>query len=247
MSRRFRIQSPDNYYHVGTRGVGKQIVYEDDEDRRTFLKVLSSGLEKYGGTVIAWCLMSNHYHLVVQLELDKLSNMMRELNSTHAKNFNMRHGRKGHLFENRFWSEPLCSDNALLAAVRYVHLNPQKARLSAADTYQWSSYHEYLSGEGLAKTSMVLDILGGTDAFTAFHLEDDASSFSEGNRGWVRMSDDSALSLVHEILDVSSIDEILSLPICERNAKLHELKDAGIPCSQLQRLTGIGRYIIAKA
>ena len=247
MSRQHRTHSVDDIYHVGSRGVGKQLIYEDDEDRRAFLGILKYSLEKCGGDIIAWCLMSNHYHLIVHLEMDRLSMVMRNLNSIYATTYNNRHERKGHLFENRFWSEPISKDGQLLSAVRYVHCNPQKAGISTVDAYPWSSYHEYFTGGGITNTNLVLDMLGGVSSFASFHEEQDDAAFCEGYHSSIRISDEEAFKLSCAILGITDTSELLTLPTQERNAKLRELKGAGIPCNQLQRLTGIGRNIIAKA
>ena len=157
MARQSRAVSESGYYHVMLRGTGKRRLFEDDLDRRAFLRFASTATERYGVTVIAWCLMDNHVHLILLDQTHGLSGAMASLCTSYAKYVNERTGSVGHVFENRFKSKPIEDDSYLLVAVRYVHCNPAKAGICDAANYQWSSYHEYVSPNGsdqpLADTS----------------------------------------------------------------------------------------------
>jgi len=98
-----RIEVPGGYYHLSTRGNNKCAIYYDDHDRATFLMQLDRLAAKYGWTVLAYCLMSNHYHLIVQIGDLGMSRAMCELNSGYAITYNQRHGRLNHLFGRRYW------------------------------------------------------------------------------------------------------------------------------------------------
>lgn len=240
-----RKQCESNVYHVVTRGVGQQIIFEDDADRERFLALLGESFADRG-ELLAWCLMDNHVHLLVRLELHELSGILRKLFASYALFFNRRHGRCGHLFQDRFSSEPVETDEYLLTAVRYIHQNPQKAGMSSAQSYRWSSYGNYLGKRGMCSTALVLELLGGVDAFKKFHAKEEKAKCMDIAVSRKRMGDEEALSLAKQALGENPADRIAQLSKGERNDVLRFLKDAGLTCRQIQRITGIGRGIIEK-
>jgi REP element-mobilizing transposase RayT len=136
-----RIEVPYGYYHVVTRGNNRQAIYVDDRDRERFLTLLGRVARRYGWLFHAYCLMGNHYHLVLQIAEAGLSRGMCELNTGHAITFNLRHGKVNHLFGRRFWSELITTDAYMLDACRYVLQNPIRAGICATcDEWKWSSY-----------------------------------------------------------------------------------------------------------
>ena len=167
--------SCSGYYHVVVKGDGRQAIFEDDADRRTFLRLAERCFAEAGISVIAWCLMENHVHLVLRDDADGLSAAMHRLETAYARHYNDRSGRVGHLFRERFMSSPIESDAYLLEAVRYVHNNPEKAGVCRAEEYPWSSYRAYAapgSACGLTvDTSVVLEMLGGEKNFVEFAAE----------------------------------------------------------------------------
>jgi REP element-mobilizing transposase RayT len=141
MGRPHRAEIPGGTYHVTTRGSNRQPIYWTDEDRWLFLRLLGIVSVKYSWTVLAYCLMTNHFHLVLQIADGGLSAGMQWLNGTCSRVTNQRYGRTAHLFRNRFSSRLIESDAQLLVACRYVVLNPVKAGLcSRPDEWPWSSY-----------------------------------------------------------------------------------------------------------
>jgi REP element-mobilizing transposase RayT len=136
-----RVEVPGGYYHVSTRGNNKQPIYVSDLDRSLFLMLLRHAARRYGWTIYGYCLMTNHYHLLLQLSDRGISRGMCELNGGYALTFNGRHGRANHVFGRSFWSDLIETESHLLAAARYIVLNPVRAglRRDAAD-WAWSSY-----------------------------------------------------------------------------------------------------------
>jgi REP element-mobilizing transposase RayT len=141
MSRPIRIEFPDALYHVTSRGDRREDIFEDDQDRQTFLATLEQVITRFNWTCYAWCLMDNHYHLLVQTPDGNLSKGMRQLNGVYTQASNRRHGRVGHLFQGRFKAILVDSDAYLLELARYVVLNPVRAGMvkKTAD-WTWSSY-----------------------------------------------------------------------------------------------------------
>jgi putative transposase len=135
-----RDESP-GYHHVVTRGNNQRTIYESERDRRFFCLHVSRIARRHGWTIVAYCLMDNHYHLVIQVGEKGLSRGMCELNTGYAVHYNVTHGRINHLFGKRYWSRRLRSEGALLNAVRYTVRNRVAAGASKKlEGYRWSSY-----------------------------------------------------------------------------------------------------------
>jgi REP element-mobilizing transposase RayT len=136
-----RIEVPHGSFHVGTRGNNKRQVFLDDDDRKRFLLLLGKVARKYAWSIYAYCLMDNHYHLVLRLAEAGLSRGMCELNTAYAVGFNERYQRINHLFGRRFWSEHITKDAYLFEAIRYVVQNPVRAGMcGSCEEWPWSSY-----------------------------------------------------------------------------------------------------------
>jgi putative transposase len=137
--RLLRSSLPDGYFHVVSRGVFGAAIYVDDADRGRFVRLLGHCTETYGWHCHAYCLMTTHYHLVVEARRRDLSKGVQHLNSEHAQGFNHRHGRYGALFAERFSARAIASEEHLFEACAYVVLNPVKARLcERVDEWPWS-------------------------------------------------------------------------------------------------------------
>jgi putative transposase len=140
MATKLRDQSP-GYHHVFTRGNDKRITYKDDADRWFFCSTVDRVARKNDWTIAAYCLMRNHYHLVVVVGEKGLAPGMCELNTAYAVNYNVRHGRINHLFGKRYGNTPLRTDASVMNAVRYVVQNPWRAGgKKRLEQYVWSSY-----------------------------------------------------------------------------------------------------------
>ena len=140
MSRLPRYVFPDGIYHVGTRGVAQTAIFLDDVDRQFFLRLLADVVTRSDWLVHAFCLMTNHYHLVVETLREQLSDGLHRLNGVYAQSFNRRHARTGHLFGDRFWSRLIETDEELVATCRYVLANPVRARLcTEPSAWPWSA------------------------------------------------------------------------------------------------------------
>ena len=154
MARKLRVQYPGAIYHVMNRGDRREDIFADDADRQRFLETLTETCQKTGWQVHAYCLMSNHFHLVVETPQANLVAGMKWLLGTYTSRFNRRHKEFGHLFSGRY--KALVVDGSgngyLKTACDYVHLNPVRAKLIKADqplrAFAWSSYPVYLGAPG---------------------------------------------------------------------------------------------------
>ncbi len=141
MARQLRIQYEDALYHVTSRGNAREKVFYNDKDREKFLEVLALGVKRFGWRCHAYCLMSNHYHLLIETPRPNLSIGMRQLNGIYTQTFNRSHKRVGHLFQGRFKSIHVEKEGHLLELCRYVVLNPVRARMvEKPEEWKWSSY-----------------------------------------------------------------------------------------------------------
>lgn len=171
MARPLRIEFPGAVYHVTSRGDRREAIFEDDQDRDAFLVVVAQAMARFDAVVLAYCLMDNHYHLVIHTHRGNLSRLMQQLNGIYTQTYNRRHRKVGHLFQGRF-KGILVDENAyLLEVCRYVDLNPVRARIVRdPGNWRWSSYCAHtgnaISPEWL-DTPAVHGYLLGRDAATA--------------------------------------------------------------------------------
>lgn len=141
MSRPLRIEFAGALYHLTSRGDRREPIFEDDDDRLTFLRTVAEVVKRFNWRCQAYCLMTNHYHLVVETPDGNLSKGMRQLNGVYTQATNRRHRRTGHLFQGRFKGVLVDKDSYLLELTRYVVLNPVRARMVLEPRqWPWSSY-----------------------------------------------------------------------------------------------------------
>jgi putative transposase len=147
LSRPLRIQVEGGIYHLCTRGVRKTPIFTDDYERERFLVLLEITAHRYGWQLLGYCLMTNHFHLLVLTPDANVSAGMQYLNGRYAQWFNWRHGFEGHVVERRFYSELVETEEHLMALARYIVLNPVRAGLcKSAGEWRWSSYRATVSG-----------------------------------------------------------------------------------------------------
>ena len=246
-----RLRSEGDVYHVFARGTSRRIIFEEDKDREEYCRLLGLLARDSGGEVYAWCLMDNHVHLLLHMEIEKAASLMKRLHGRYATYFNGRHMRTGHLFEGRFGSEPIDSDEQAIAALRYIHRNPVKAGISEDCSYPWSSYLEYLSGAGdpIASTEFMLGLIGGREDFRLLHEEESSERFldvpDDDFDGFRRkLTTDEAVALSKKMIGEARFELLASLPRRERDESLRTLKDAGLTIRQIELITGIGRNTV---
>ena len=146
MSRPLRIEYPDAWYHVMNRGCRGDKIFLDDTDYQLFLKSLEEAVDLWQVHICGYCLMPNHYHLLMQTPEANLSRCMRHINGVYTQRFNRHHRLDGPLFRGRFKSILIGEDHYLIELLRYICFNPVKAGLvSKPEAYPWSCYQDYLS------------------------------------------------------------------------------------------------------
>ena len=243
------------FYHVRARGVGKQLIFEGDEDRWEFLALMRECCREEGVTVIAWCLMGNHVHLVLADYEDRMSAAMHRLLLTYARRFNKRTGRTGHLFQNRFDRRSLDTDWQVMEAIRSVHADPQEVGIGLIERYPWSSFAEHLrsydcdaadAARGFSDPSCVLELFGSAEGFIAYSLSTPDGSepalCDMKETEWERhaFADKMAKSLGVPLHGVKAA------PSAQRNIVILGLHDAGFTVRQIERYTGIGKSSVSR-
>jgi REP element-mobilizing transposase RayT len=173
MPRRNRVQTADGLYHSGTRGIRGLPVFVDDADRILFLAILADVVKRFDWECRAYCLMTNHYHLALRTPEANIGAGMHRLNGLYAQAFNRRHRFKGHLFEERYWSGLIDTEQHAFSLMRYVVLNPVRAGMCALPhQWPWSSYR---ATAGIETVPSFLDLrwltAHGQNAYRSYVLE----------------------------------------------------------------------------
>jgi REP element-mobilizing transposase RayT len=163
MARKPRWDAPGAVHHVMVRGIERRPLFHDDADRRNLVARMEEVMPECGASCFGWVLMANHFHLIVQTLGGDLSRLMRRLNTGHAVRFNVRHDRVGFVFQNRFRSRLVESDEDLQGLVRYVHANPWQAGLVATarelERYPWSGHGALVGRRPPLAFERVADVL----------------------------------------------------------------------------------------
>jgi len=159
MPRPLRINYPNAWYHVMNRGAGKQKIFKNDMHRMMFLNILNECHQMFNVIICAYCLLDNHYHILLSTPDANLPRVMRHLNGTYTQSFNRSQKKDGPLFRGRYRAKLIDEDCYQLIVSRYIHLNPVDAKIvSDPGDYKWSSYRAYLGLES-APTWLSKDII----------------------------------------------------------------------------------------
>jgi REP element-mobilizing transposase RayT len=164
MARPLRIAYPGAYYHITARGNEQKDVFKSRRDREKFLEYLSSATQRYGAVIHVYCLMTNHYHLLLETPEGNMSQIMRHINGAYTTYFNVKRKRAGHLFQGRFKAILIEADAYAAELSRYIHLNPVRAGIvKKPEDYSWSSYRSFIGQSPSAdwlKTDFILGCFG---------------------------------------------------------------------------------------
>lgn len=243
------------FYHVCARGTGKQLIFEGDEDRWEFLELMRECCREEGVTVIAWCLMGTHVHLVLADCEDRMSAAMHRLLLTYARRFNKRTGRTGHLFQNRFDRRSLDTDWQVMEAIRSVHADPQEVGIGLIERYPWSSFAEHLrsydcdaadAARGFSDPSCVLELFGSAEGFIAYSLSTpDGSEPALCDMKETEWEHHAFADKLAKSLGVP-LHGVKAAPSAQRNIVILGLHDAGFTVRQIERYTGIGKSTVSR-
>jgi len=231
------------------RGINKQVIFEDEQDSLFFIETLLLYKQVCGYQVFAYCLMSNHVHLVIKTGQEPLDRIFRRIAGRYSYWYNNKYQRVGHLFQDRYLSEPVDSDAYLLAVIRYVHQNPLAARMVRDfGEYPYCSFSDYLDDkiESLADTEFILGMLGSKAEFIRFHrIANDDKCLEVSDRRFY-LTDEQARQRIQQVTGCEVATETQRLDPQTRNRAISELKTLGVSVRQLSRLTGLSKSTIER-
>lgn len=245
LARQPRHHSESGIYHIMLRGIDRQAIFLDDEDRERFLLTLQLCKEISNFQLYAYCLMGNHIHLLLRVmtEGESLEQIFKRIGVRYVAWYNRKYGRTGHLFQDRFLSEPVDAEAYLWTVLPYIHQNPVKAGICHfPEEYPWSSYREYLcQEEGFCDCGTILDWLSenrdaAIEQIRQLHKKQmDAPCLDMEQR---KPSDREIQEYLLKICGTSKITELQSLSSSERDRTIQELKKKRASLRQISRLTG---------
>ena len=241
-------------YHIMLRGINKEEIFRDILDYEKFLKILKLAKEKYEYQLYAYCLMNNHVHLLIHVLQNNISNLLQSVGISYALYLNKKYERVGHVFQNRYNSKCVESQSYLLNVIRYIHKNPEHAKICLTENYRWSSYAEYMSQPYLADTENILkmfdkNIIQSKRKFKKFHLIDaNDYEYVLEYEFLYKLSDEQVKKIIEEKFHISNVQEISQYNVEIRNDYIRQLKKMkGISKTQLSRILCLNRKIIERA
>lgn len=232
-----RIPGATGWAHIILRGINRENLFYDEADYERMASTLNRFQKELGFKTAAFCLMSNHAHLLIYSDDGAYAQIMKKITVSYAVYYNRKYDRVGHVFQDRFRSEPVNDEAYLMAVVRYIYQNPQKAGICSADEYP----HTYISGEGIfsgyfdTEEEMMEYLNAGND--------DRCMEFDTCRR----IGDEEALRMICEALGTENPQLLQELDPEKRNEMLRSLKQKSLTVRQISRLTGINRNIIQRA
>ena len=247
MPRQARKKSESGIYHIMLRGINQQQIFEDSEDYEKFLQVLKEykAISEY--KVFAYCLMGNHIHLLLQERREPIEQIMKRIATRFVYWYNIKYRRVGHLFQDRFKSEPVEDDSYFLTVIRYIHQNPVKAGICRKPKdYKHSSYNEFIEKCNLVDCELVFEMIS-KEQFVVFNNEKNSDSCLDiEDKPLIKFTDEEAQRIIEKISECSNVSEFQALDIKLRDKYLKKFREKGLSIRQISRLTGISFNIVRK-
>ena len=246
MPRHARQLAESAIYHLMLRGVNRDAIFLEDEDFEGFLDALSITKELSGCTVLAYCLMPNHVHLVIRTSREPLATVMKRLGVRYASWFNRKYGRVGHLFQDRFKSRPVETDEYFVALLRYVWANPVEAGIVARpEEYRWSSRRQLGRRSSLVDNDQLAqllpdDVLGEVETTPAKPGNELLTPLPH-IRGQAEVE-----GILHEICGACHPADFQDLGLSARQRAVNELRTRGVRYQQIAMATGLSVYAVRK-
>ncbi len=232
------------------RGISREAIFRDAQDRLMYLEALSRVKEEVQLTIYGFALMDNHVHLLLREGNEPLGTSMKRISISYAIGFNRKYDRNGYLFQGRFRSEPVEDDAYFLTALRYIHQNSVKAGLTPdCVSFRWCSYRAYLNGSGatgLLDTRLALDLLGGVNRFQEFmSVSNEGTCLDVQND---RIGDGELKKMFAQLMLAAGSKSIFQLSARARDEVLRQLKALdGASTRQIARVTGVSKSTVVRA
>ena len=245
MPRAKRVKSESGIYHIILRGINQQVIFEAEEDYEKFIETILKYKAVSGYKVFAYCLMSNHIHLIIKAEKEEIDQIMKRIAGSYVYWYNWKYYRKGHLFQDRLKSEPIEDEKYLLTAIRYIHQNPLKAEIvNRIDEYKYSSYNEYVRDEmELIDKEFIYGMIN-KEGFIVYNNEKNDDKCLDLEEFVFRMSDEDAKKIIKKIAGCENTTKLQLFGQEERNKCIKKMKHKGLSIRQISRMTGISFAIV---
>lgn len=253
MSKQVRLFSTSNVYHIIIKGNNDGDIFYDDIDRELFIDKIKLTKKEFKYKVYAYCLMSNHIHMVIEVPKENLSKAIQSLTIRYVSYFNKKYDRKGPFVQNRFKSKNIENQKYFLDVCRYVHRNPEKAGIEYTFKYKWSSYQEYVGKEIIVDKKALLYYLNNSiDEFIKYTNKteniDEIVNLADFELS-SKLNDEEVIDIIMKKMNLKTIDEVINFFKDKENKKqIIELKDIqGITINQLSRIIRVDKRIISKS
>lgn len=247
MPRTAREKSRTDTYHIMLRGINQQQIFEDEEDCDKFIEILKHYQAICGYKVFAYCLMGNHIHLLMEFPKAPIEQVFKRIGSKYVYWYNIKYQRKGHLFQDRFRSEPVDDDPYFFTVIRYIHQNPVKAGLCKnVQDYKYSSYNGYFTDSDLIDKEFVFSVISKEDFIEHNNQSSTAKCLDVDEKVIKRVTDEEARKIIKKYSKCENVTEFQAIPIGKRDKYLRIFKEKGISIRQISRLTGVSYYVIQK-
>ena len=248
MARQARKKSQTGIYHLMMRGNNKDQIFFDEQDYKKFISILIQCKKISHFEMYAYCIMPNHVHLLLKETDEDISTIMKRIECRFVYWYNAKYHRIGLLFQDRFRSEPIETDEYFLCALKYIHYNPIKAGLAKnCSDYEYESYHWYFENGILIDKDFPLSLMS-IHEFKKFHFqEDDTPSFIDVVESRHHITDEEAATLICEITKCQTPESFGALDKSVQKQYLKQLKEAGISIRQLTKLLNVTKRRAEKA
>lgn len=244
-----------NTYHIISRGINKQDLFLEEQDKNKFYKIIKDTKEKYKFELYSYVIMNNHVHLIIHDKNDEMSKIMHRLCAVYAMYFNKKYERVGHVFQNRFKNICIDTEIYLLNLVRYIHQNPEKDGICNMQQYKWSSYNDYINCKKneITDINFVLSLFDeqkidtAIEKFKIFHKQSE-TSFSDRNLEFDNvLTDDDASEIIRRSLNLDNLLLIQNFNTAIRNEMIYNISQIDkIYTKQISRILGMSERNIQR-
>lgn len=247
MPRRARKQSETGIYHVMMRGNERKQIFFDTDDYYSFIRIVNRCKDSNSFQLLAYCLMPNHVHLLIKEEEKKIDIVMRDITTRYVYWYNEKYCRVGHLFQDRFKSEPIETDDYLITVLRYIHQNPLKAGICKnVGDYKYSSYNDYFCDNPLVDKEIVKGLLS-PDEFRELNntlAEQECLDIESKQRQQKRLTDDAVLDLIKNNTKFENLTDFQKANKEERRKMFRILYDKGASIRQIASICNVGKNTV---
>ena len=249
MPRIARKKSISNIYHVMIRGINRQNIFEEDEDRICFMKILDYCKKISGFRLYAFVLMTNHVHLLIEPSGETLNTVFSRIETRYAMWFNKKYQRVGYLFQDRFRSEAVETEQYFMTVLRYILQNPMKAGMeSHPGSYRWSSYLAYEKGKGaVTDIQYALDLFGSKEILMDYLTQSNEDSVMDEANFDRRLQDEQVREKMLRITGCESASAFQQLERPLQKEYAAQMYLSGVSLGQISRFTGMAKTTVFKA